>query len=213
MTVTEAATSLMQRLKEGTWDLHTRAERHDLQQRMAKGELRLEEYVSWLGQMFLVHRALERRLRAHRGHRTLAALRDEQFQEPYLREDLEHFGVVPDSVEPLPATARLIDRIERVAGDPAALLGFHYVLEGSHNGNRFVAAALRRKLGLQAGHGDRYLDPYGEAQRDLWAAFKRDVDASGATDEECGRMVASARELFAAIYELSGELSGVPASA
>jgi heme oxygenase len=210
--VTEVAASVMQRLKEGTWDLHTRAERHDLQQRMAKGDLRRDEYVSWLGQMFLVHRALEKRLRTHRAHHTLLALRDEQFQEPYLREDLAHFGVAPETVAPLPATARLLERIERVSDDPAALLGFHYVLEGSHNGNRFVAAALRRKLGLEAGRGDRYLDPYGEAQRELWGAFKRDVDASGATDEECERMVASARDLFAAIYELSCDLSSVPAS-
>lgn len=208
--MTELATGVMQRLKEGTWDLHTRAERHDLQQRLAKGQLTESEYVRWLEQMFLIHRALEARLRGHRQHRTLAAVRDEQFQEPYLREDLAHFGVDPEAVEPLPATLRLVDRIERAADDPAALLGFHYVLEGSHNGNRFVAAALRRNLGLSAGHGDRYLDPYGEAQRDLWSAFKRDMDESGATDAECERMVTAAREIFAAIYELSGDLCAVP---
>lgn len=82
----------------------------------------------------------------------------------------------------------------------------HYVLEGSNNGNRFIAKAVRRALGLVEGAGDRYLDPYGDAQRGLWAHFKQRMDAAGWSGEEADAMVRAAQDTFDAVGALSEEI-------
>lgn len=204
-----AAPSIMERLKAETADLHAAAETHEFQKNLVKGELAQDAYARWLGQMFLIHRALERRLRdlsaKHAG--AAALVRERHMQEPYLREDLAHFGADPDSIAPLDATQRLIERIERAwMTDPVALLGFHYVLEGSNNGNKFIAKALQRALGLQPGPGLRYLDPYGDDQRAVWSQFREDMNAIDFDARERDAVVEAAKDLFRAIGELSSDL-------
>jgi len=90
------------------------------------------------------------------------------------------------------------------ASDELALLGMRYVLEGSNNGNRFIARAIRAGL---PGAPTRYLDPYGEAQRPRWVQFKADMDAVGFEAGQQDRIVAAAQEMFAAIGALSRELA------
>jgi heme oxygenase len=79
-----------------------------------------------------------------------------------------------------------------------------YVLEGSNNGNRFIARAIRKAL---PGAPTRYLDPYGENQRPLWARFKADMEAVGFTPAEQDQIVLAAQEMFAAVGALSCELA------
>ena len=161
--MTEETQSVMQRLRESTRDLHDAAEHHDFQRAFAQGSLPRDRYVGYLGQMYLVHKALEQRLRsaAETSEAIRAVVDERQYQVPYLVEDLEFFDVDPDSIEPLPATQRLIDEIEQMASEPASLLGLHYVLEGSNNGSRFIARGLMPAYGMAPGPGLRYLDPYG----------------------------------------------------
>lgn len=202
-------TQVMERLKTETADLHHAAERAEFQQRMVGGRLTRQEYVGWLGQMYLVHRALEAPLRRLWGDDPrFAALTAEQYQEPYLVADLETLGADPAAVVPLPATRALCERIELDAGHaPLRLLGYHYVLEGSNNGNRFIVRSLRPALGLTPGSGDRYLDPYGEAQVEIWRGFKEAMAAVAFTAAEEDALVAAARDMFAAITRLSEELA------
>jgi heme oxygenase len=203
-----AAPTVMERLRAETADLHSSAEGKDFQRRMVAGELTRDDYARWLGQMLLVHRALEAPLRSLMlaGSPAFAALREEQMQEPYLLEDLDALGEDPDAVAPLPATAALIASVERAAAEtPLALLGHHYVLEGSNNGNRYIARKLVPALGLN-GRGHRYLDPYGAEQPAKWAQFKRDMDAVGFATEDADLLVAAAREMFTGIGQISEAL-------
>ena len=101
-----AAPTVMERLRAETADLHSSAEGKDFQRRMVKGELTRDDYARWLGQMLLVHRALEAPLRALMGSPAFAALREEQLQEPYLLEDLDALGQDPAAVTPLPAPTK-----------------------------------------------------------------------------------------------------------
>ena len=201
--------TVMTRLREETRDLHASAEGKDFQRRMLSGESNRDEYIEWLGQMLLVHRALEAPLRRlWASDPAFAPLREEQFQEPYLLADLAVLDDDPAGHAPLPATAALIADIERAAAeDPLALLGYHYVLEGSNNGNRFIARRLAPALGLTPGQGDRYLDPYGEAQPALWARFKQDMEAVGFAQAQADQLVAAARRMFAGIGAISDELA------
>jgi heme oxygenase len=210
---------VMERVRSETADLHKRAETSEFQQRMVGGRLSRDDYVAWLGQMYCIHVALEAPLRLRAADSRFAAVTEEQYQEPYLVADLATFDVDPATIEPLPATRALCDRIARDAeSDPLRLLGFHYVLEGSNNGNRFIVRGLRPALGLTPGHGDRYLDPYGESQGERWRKFKEDMTAVGFSEPEIETLVAAARDLFSAIGDLSLELaeatvpSGAPAA-
>lgn len=202
---------VMERLKTGTWDLHQAAEGHDFQQRMVAGAISREEYAAWLGQMLLVHRALEEPLaRLAETDERFAAVRPEQMQVPYLEADLASLGADADAVTPLPATAALVAEIERDATEePLRLLGHHYVLEGSNNGNRFIARRLLPALDLEAGAGGRYLDPYGDRQRELWAGFKDAMGKIPFTAGEIDVLVGAARSMFAAVGGLSAALCAV----
>lgn len=206
----EATPTIMDRLRTQTQPLHDRAEGHDFQRALIKGQLSREAYAAWLGQMLLVHAALERHLRGLRERSASVArvVRDEQFQEPYLLEDLRFFGVEHRMLRAETGAASLIAEIEDAAArEPMALLGMHYVLEGSNNGNRFIAMALRKAMGLTPGNGDRYLDPYGERQRALWQQFKDDMNACQFTSAEQEAMLRGAEAMFRGIARVSDDLA------
>lgn len=200
--------TVMERLKAETRELHDAAESRPFQKRLVSGELSREDYGVWLSQMLLVHRALEVPLReAWKETRAFAAVKEEQFQTPYLLADLAFLGIDAVAARPLPSTAALIADIERdAAEEPLALLGYHYVLEGSNNGNRFIVKKLAPALGLSRERGARYLDPYGDEQRAKWAAFKADMNAVGFGKQECDTLVAAACRMFEAVTALSDEL-------
>lgn len=206
--MTDETQSVMQRLRESTRDLHDAAEHHDFQRAFAQGSLPRDRYVGYLGQMYLVHKALEGQLRnAAESSEAIRSVVDErQYQVPYLVEDLQFFDVDPDSIEPLPGTRRVVDEINQMASEPASLLGLHYVLEGSNNGSRFIARGLMSAYGLVPGPGLRYLDPYGDEQRERWLAFRATMDEVGFSQEDSDRLLAAARHMFQSIVDISDDL-------
>jgi len=94
MTTATTMETLSARLKSGTWDLHQKAESQPFQKSLVKGEVSRAGYAAWLGQMLLVHRVLESRLRelAERDGRVASVVTSEQHQEPYLVADLAALG-------------------------------------------------------------------------------------------------------------------------
>ena len=208
MTDTNGSTT-MQQLRDLTRAEHERAEHHPFQQAMFKGELSRDEYAAWLGQMYLVHDSLETDLRRaaenHEGIRKV--VHSYQYQTPYLVEDLEHFGVDPVAVEPVPATQRFITAVEEGRDDPLLLLGLHYVLEGSNNGSRFIARHVAQAYQLVPGPGLRYLDPYGDKQREYWMTFKNDMATVPFTEADNERLVEAAKQMYQTVAELSDDLA------
>ncbi len=200
---------IMVRLKESTVAQHDAAENGLFQQDLVKGKLPKDAYVDMLAQLLLVHAALEKHLRQleNRLEAAGAVLREHQFQEPYLREDLRYFGRDAEAVEPFDATRRFIDRIEEIAkARPLTLLGVHYVLEGSNNGSKYIAKAVRRAYSLPEGPGTRYLDPYGDNQKEYWQRFKDDMNSVGFSQADSQTLIEAASETFAAVGELHQEL-------
>jgi len=200
-------TPIMARLKEATADQHRHAETRPLQKSMASGDLARPVFVDYLGQLWLVHHALETALdgAAGRSAAVAAVYRPEHRHAPELIADLTHHGAIIDGITPVSATRRLLDAIERRSLDaPSTLLGLLYVLEGSMNGNRFIVRALAKSHGPE---GLRYFDPYGDRQRDVWAQFKTDMDALTLSDDEHDGVVAAAGEMFDGLSAISEELS------
>ena len=201
--------SIMTRLKSATADLHQAAESSPLQRRLVKGELAPDLYAAFLGQMYLVHAALERALQVatatHPGF--TAVVRDYHRREPQLRDDLAFLGVALDTIAPVAATTAMLADVERIAAErPVALLGMLYVLEGSTNGSKFIAMAIRKAYRLEPGPGVAYLDPHGELQKDRWQAFKVDMDSVDFTEAESEAIIEAAKGMFRSLTEISDEL-------
>ena len=197
---------IMEILKEATAEQHRDAERRQLQKEMVRGRLAPEIYAAWLGQMFLVHQTLWENIAARRAdHVALAAVVvDEGLHVGHLRADLRAFGIDADDVAPLPSTHRANQAIALTSdSDPLSLLGYNYVLEGSMNGNRFIARALQQTPGITA---LSYLDPYGEEQRASWQAYRERMNEAGIDESQGQRMVAAAGDMFSFIAEMSDDL-------
>ena len=202
--------SIMSRLKSATAELHRQAEGTSLQQRLVKGALPRDLYASFLAQMYLVHSALEGSIgdlsATHHGFATV--VREYHRRERQLSEDLAFLGTDLNTITAAGATNALLADIRQVvARQPVALLGMLYVLEGSTNGSKFIARAVRREYGLGLGPGASYLDPHGELQQERWQAFKRDMDDVGFTETEASAIVDAARRMFGALTDVSNELS------
>jgi len=202
--------NIMTLLKTATADLHQAAESSPLQRQFVKGELPRELYATFLGQMYLVHAALEQAIRdasaSHPGFATV--IREYHDREPQLCEDLAFLGVELADITAIAATTAMLADVARTAADqPVALLGMLYVLEGSTNGSKYIARAIRKAYQLEQGPGVAYLDPHGELQQDRWQAFKTDMDSVGFTEGETEAIVATAKGMFRAITEISDELS------
>jgi len=201
---------ITQRLKEDTRELHTRAEKGSFQRALLRGGLSRDAYLAMLGQLWLVHSALESELRefADKVPAIARVVRPEQHQQGYLEEDLAHFGVDAAGITPTSGTRAFVQMVERATSEPIRLLGIHYVLEGSNNGNRFIARAVGSALGVASGDpGTRYLDPYGEAQREKWKQFKADLEACNLTETEMRAMVDAAEDTFRAMIHLYEDLA------
>lgn len=206
--------SVMEILKTATREAHTAAERHPLQASMFRGTLARETYAAYLGQLLCVHRALERSLVKASAvcARVGAVVREERFREGDLSADLAAFGVDPASVRPgAAATAFAREAEGAVEARPVWLLGPFYVLEGSTNGGRFIARAVRKAYDLTPGMGDRYLDPYGESQPEHWASFKRDMGQLTFDEGDVATLVGAADRMFLTIAAIGDELVGAEA--
>jgi len=200
-------------LRNETAEHHRRAEQHEFQRQMARGTLPQALYVRWLGQMLLVHSALEAHLErlVTRDPGLRALFDDSRRKAPALRTDLLHFQAAED-VAPLPATRRLADLFDRLSRErPRALLGAYYVLEGSTNGSKFIARRVRPAYGLPAtGPGSAYLDPYGDLQPARWQEFKAAMDALQLPSDDVASMTVAAQQTFDAIRELGADLLALP---
>jgi heme oxygenase len=201
--------SLPERIKAETWELHEKAEHHTFQDALVKGAVTREGYVAWLGQMLMIHKALESRLRNLVAANPAVAtiVEDYQYQEGYLREDLTHFGVDPDTVTPLPSAQRMIDCFAHLENaSPIGVFGVHYVLEGSNNGSKFIARAIRKSLNLTDDAGTKYLDPYGKQQVAYWKSFKTALADADFSADDIDTIIKSAKATYMAINGVADDL-------
>src|SRR5262245_46228200 len=116
--------SVMLMLRDGTAELHSIAERQPFQRALIRGELSAAQYASYLGQMLLIHAALEAGLAGCPDTALRGIVTGDQFQAANLRADLQALGTCGST--PSAATGELIAAITQNA-DAASLLGFLYV--------------------------------------------------------------------------------------
>ncbi len=207
--MTDVENTIMQRLKAETSDLHSHAESRTLQRAIASGEVDRTTFSAYLGQLYRVHHSLESALENSRDqHAAIGALATaDRMRVPDLDRDLMFYGTDRDEIEAGDAAQRFATQVQKIkALDPVALLGALYVLEGSTNGGRFLARALRKSWGLD-GDGFAYFDPYGDEQPQKWAAFRRDMDEASFEADQEEAIIEMAKATFLAIAEVSDEVS------
>ncbi len=163
----ETVRPLMEQLRNETHALHQQAERQPLQTELMRGRLPRLHFIAYLEQLFLIHQRLEPHFAtAIIDDPTVAhIIRPHHYHAPYLKQDLHDFGRHPQHVQPLHTTTQFLTWLDQMASQiPLALLGVHYVLEGSKNGGVFQAVKVRQAYDLAGRAGTMYLDPYGEQQ-------------------------------------------------
>jgi heme oxygenase len=200
---------VMDLLRDATADLHKAAENHAMQKALVKGELPRERYADYLEQLWILHRALERALTEHAGDdERLGGLEEAAAMHVrHLELDLAELGRDLRQIAPTDAALDLARRIDRDATTyPVMLMGYFYVLEGSMNGNRFIARAVERIYELKPDAGLRYLCSYGEEQPPNWKAFRERINAMRFETEEREALVVRARAVFESIRLIADEL-------
>ena len=205
--------TLIERLKAGIWDIHEGVT-NGVQQappeedNIMKGTLPKAKYVASLGQRYLLLRAFEMQLAAARAKSTELAsvVTDEQFHAPKSVADLKFFGVDAQKVKALQSTVAAIDFVDACASKGwRHVLAIHYVIEGSNNGARFIAKAVRKAYDLEGLDGTWHLDPYGEEQRGKWKAFGEAFNKLSISDAEMQDMVDVGRQTFAHLNKMGAE--------
>lgn len=194
---------LTKRLKDDNWALHQIAERQETPGSLIKGQMPREGYVGMIAQQALINRVLDDAMRGaiKDDPRVGELVLEEQMLSPYLMEDATFFGIDVGEIEPNPGTARFIEHIESHSDQPLHLLGLHYVRLGACNGNRFVARVVRKAYELGE-EGTRYLDPFGETQRDKWMGFKNALDAMPFDEAEQDQVFEGTRAAYVAAINL-----------
>jgi heme oxygenase len=208
--------TLMERLRQETGDLHRAAETCGFQRSLVKGEVTPAVLAAWFAQLFPMHLALEQALRAARSDEPwTATFKEDQSRERDIRADIEALQSDADAdngehiasmtSRPSPATAAFIDAIGHIAAGPhpVALLGVLYVLEGSNNGSKFIARAIRRAWGWSDDRRLRYLDPYGERLGERWQQFRNEVNVLSCTPAQEQAIIEAAKRTFQAIHAMS----------
>jgi heme oxygenase len=201
--------TLPDQLKEATWDLHEKAERHPFQRGMMMGKLPREAYVRHLEQMALAHEVVEARLREAKGRSPAIAglLREWHFRLGLAKADLKSLGGDMDAAA-IDATKRFAAHVSATAAaTPAGLLGYLYVLEGSTNGGRFIAPALARAMGMTDLSALSYQVPHGDQQQVRWGEFRAGLGSVALTPAETAAVHAAAETTFRFAVELSDALA------
>lgn len=224
-----ASPSLSLRLRESTAEHHVRAEKHAVQQALVRGSAEIGVYASWLRAMGALHERFEARLTEARAVPSISAvIQDHHFRLARIDEDLAALGSIggvaagpcvkgslgTSGTSSATLNRRLGSRTRAawfeidaiIARDATAILGPFYVLEGSTNGGRFIAMAIRKSLPLPDGAGTKYLDPHGERIRERWAAAKAAIDAVPLTEAQQLLIIDAAKRTFGAVTVLMDEL-------
>lgn len=207
-----AEASISALLKEHTAAQHQQAERHELQQRVARGTIDRPTWAAMTIQNRALQQALEDALSAAPEPRLARVFQPHHRRLANFDADLAALGVPLDQRDPLAETLAECNRIASLARQtPIALLGVLYVLEGSTNGGQFLARPLAKALGLPPGVGTSALNPHGARTRELWQAFRNAIDSLELAPEEVDAIIAAARETFEAVSRTMNAVAAGPA--
>jgi len=205
----------MASLKDATAALHRHAETRAFQKSLLKGTATPACYRAYLIELLAIHSALERELMRWRERMPSLAgvFMDDQRRAADLQDDIVALSALAQLHDPsqqgtaTQARSRLVQFIEDCAERSVMpLLGCLYVLEGSMNGNAYIARALTGAWNINDQAGLYYLDPYGPAQRETWQRFRVAMNGLDVTEDDIASATQAACMTFEAIAHISDEV-------
>jgi heme oxygenase len=205
-----SALNVMDALRESTKEMHNDTEGHEFQRSLGSGRLDKTRYVTYLEQLYLMHKHLAEKLGqcAKKSPQIDAVVQDYHHDHSAVLSDLKYFGTEGGQAKPLAATKKIAARMDEYAvSQPLKLLGLLYVLEGSTNGAKFMAKNIITGMGLPQDQGASYFDRYGDKQRQRWTSFKERMNANGFNQEQIAEIVEAGKEMFIVFFEIGDELS------
>jgi heme oxygenase (biliverdin-producing, ferredoxin) len=145
---TAATPTIHTALREGTRELHVKAERSPFMAAFFRGQLGKEHYVELLSRLHPVYVAMEAATRRHHGDAALGPFdMPELYRADALAEDLRFFGGAPKTT---PAAQTYIDRINQCADHwPAGVVAHHYTRYlGDLSGGQMIKRMVMKQHGL-----------------------------------------------------------------
>lgn len=222
----EVAASLADRLKDATAEQHRRAETGGLMQSLAGGTIEPVAYRTWIAAMHALHGGLQTAIEiaaeaeAGRNPARAAAMvqltADHRRHLRHLESDMAALAAPadagadtgrPEFAFAAPVAAELA---AAATAHPITILGSLYVLEGSMNGNSFIARRLGGVWGSEVGLA--YLQSDGADQRPNWMQWRADLDAVAMSDAERDATVEAAGRMFDIVGELGAEVEAIVAN-
>ncbi|MEP7299004.1 MAG: biliverdin-producing heme oxygenase [Burkholderiales bacterium] len=190
-------TSLAQRLRVSTREVHAKAERSTLMTALVRGDMARAAYRELLANLQTIYKALEYELHRHRGRPVISPLMlDGLARSDAIASDLAQIGV--DHHEPMMLTTAASDYVRRLhqIGEqaPALLVAHSYVRYlGDLYGGQMLAPIVAERLGVPTSFYD-----FGGPRKvaELMSAYRHQLDRLPVTEEDADAIVAEARSAF-----------------
>lgn len=208
---------LAQRLRDGTWSLHTTAERAGVMPALLRGQLPIGKFIALQRSLHAVYSALEPALARHAAHPVLAPLHQPALARcTALAADLAHLHG-PDWAAtwavPTAALAYADHLAELSRRQPAALAAHAYVRYlGDLSGGQALRRIARQTYQLAGDDGTRFFDFGPPEQVALLArGFRQALNTLPLDEAAAQALVAEAQWAFGQHVRLFEELETAPA--
>lgn len=209
MSAPTLAQPLSVRLRECTAQAHEHAEGSDFMTALLGGDATARDFTALTGQLYYVYGALEDALRGHRDGVFVGQIYDARLERrEAIAADLE-FLLGPgwqEKIEPLPATARYVERLAAV--DEIGVIGHHYVRYlGDVAGGQVIATMMQRLYGVSAEALNFYdFSALGKIKpfRD---EYREKLDGLDLTEEQAEALTDEAERAFALNSAVFAELA------
>lgn len=207
---------LAQRLRDGTWALHSSAERAGLMPALLRGTLPATGFHRLQRNLLVVYQALESGLQQHSGHPLLAPLQlGPLARGAVLQADLATLAgpLWASQLPVLPAASAYADRLQRLARQQPVLLAAHAYVRylGDLAGGQTLRRVAQQAYQLQGADGTGFFD-FGPPARvaGLRQALRQALDGMALDDTGAQALVAEAQWAFQQHVRLFEELAATP---
>jgi heme oxygenase len=204
---------LARRLRDGTWALHTSAERAGVMPDLLRGQLPVTGFVRMQRSLLAIYQALEAGLHAHAGHPLLATLQLQPLaRSASLQADLAvlHGPLWATALPVADAATAYADRLQALALQQPVLLAAHAYVRylGDLAGGQALRRVAQNAYGLSGDAGTCFFDFGTPAQvRQRSQQLRQALDALPLDEAVAQAMTAEAQWAFGQHVRLFEELA------
>ncbi|MRR50761.1 MAG: hypothetical protein EG825_07560 [Rhodocyclaceae bacterium] len=190
--------TLREVLRHRTHADHVRLNRHRLLAGLTKAGYALAAYQLLLAAYYHFYRDLEAAIDRFMSGRHFGFDYGQRRKHPWLVEDLQYFGLQPESEALAPRQALGIGPITT----NEELVGVLYAIEGATLGGQVISSHIASTLGLREGRGASFFVGYGAKTGIYWQQFEMFAASLCVTAEQKHAAGEAARQVFNLVEHL-----------